>query len=69
MVCLKIFQIYTQIRPTKDLKNFLEVNNLKQDLEGINETLLIPLWVRAMEIKHLHPIVIDKTAIYRSFKI
>jgi len=34
-----------------------------QNLEGVPETLLIPLWAKAIEIKQLHPIIKDYKAI------
>jgi O-methyltransferase involved in polyketide biosynthesis len=36
---------------------------LKQNLEGITETLMIPLWARAMETKLENPIIKDKKAL------
>lgn len=36
---------------------------LKQNLEGITETLLIPLWARAMETKLANPIIKDEKAL------
>jgi O-methyltransferase involved in polyketide biosynthesis len=34
-----------------------------ENLEGIPETLLIPLWARAVEIKHSNPIIKDYKSI------
>ena len=36
---------------------------MKQNLDGITETLLIPLWARAMEIKQKNPIIKDEKAL------
>ncbi|MGZ7044009.1 MAG: hypothetical protein ACXVHM_05405 [Methanobacterium sp.] len=36
---------------------------MQQDLKGIPETSLIPLWARAVEAKQPHPIIIDEKAI------
>ncbi|MGZ7118543.1 MAG: hypothetical protein ACXVH2_02455 [Methanobacterium sp.] len=36
---------------------------MQQYLKGIPETLLIPLWARAVEAKQPHPIIIDEKAI------
>jgi O-methyltransferase involved in polyketide biosynthesis len=36
---------------------------MKQNLKGISETLMVPLWARAMETKHDHPIIKDKKAL------
>jgi O-methyltransferase involved in polyketide biosynthesis len=35
---------------------------MKQNLEGVSETLLIPLWARAVETKNPHPIIKDEKA-------
>ena len=42
---------------------------LKQNLEGITETLLIPLWARAMETKMENPIIKDEKALEMMQKI
>lgn len=36
---------------------------MKQNLEGITKTLLIPLWTRAMETKMENPIIRDEKAL------
>ena len=36
---------------------------MKQNLKGITETLLIPLWARARESKEKNPIIVDKRAV------
>ncbi len=36
---------------------------MKQNLEGVSETLLIPLWARAMETQLNNPIIQDKKAL------
>ena len=36
---------------------------MKQKLEGVPETLLVPLWARATETKHDNPIVKDEKAV------
>ena len=41
----------------------ITVEKMKQTLNGIPETLLIPLWARAVEIKHSNPIINDHKAI------
>ena len=42
---------------------------MKQNLEGITETLLIPLWARAMETKLENPIIEDEKALEMMKKI
>lgn len=39
------------------------INILKHNLNGITETLLIPLWIRARETRHSHPIIKDQKAL------
>lgn len=36
---------------------------MKQNLESVSETLLVPLWARATETKHSNPIIKDEKAI------
>ena len=36
---------------------------MEQKLEGVPETLLVPLWARATETKHDNPIIKDKNAV------
>ncbi len=36
---------------------------MKQSLKGVSKTLLIPLWARAFETKHPHPIIKDEKAV------
>lgn len=36
---------------------------MKHNLSGVSETLLIPLWARAVETKHHQPIVKDEKAV------
>jgi O-methyltransferase involved in polyketide biosynthesis len=36
---------------------------MEQNLEGVSETLLIPLWARAEETKLQNPIIYDKKAL------
>ncbi len=35
---------------------------MEQKLEGVPETLLVPLWARATETKHENPIIKDEKA-------
>jgi O-methyltransferase involved in polyketide biosynthesis len=39
------------------------INIMKQQLSGIPETLLIPLWARAVETKQSSPIIKDIRAV------
>ena len=39
------------------------VEKLEQNLSGVPETLLVPLWARAVEMKHSNPIVKDDKAL------
>lgn len=36
---------------------------MKQNLKGVSETLLIPLWARAVETRHSPPIIKDENAV------
>ena len=38
-------------------------NSIKQELSGIPETLLIPLWARASEKDRKNPIITDEKAV------
>lgn len=42
---------------------------MKQNLKGVSETLLIPLWARATETKHPYPIIKDVKAVEMMDKI
>ena len=35
---------------------------MEQKLKGVPETLLVPLWARAIETKHDNPIIKDEKA-------
>ena len=37
-------------------------DRIRPGLDGVPETLLIPLWARAQEQSHLDPIIVDPTA-------
>ena len=37
------------------------LDRIRPDLDGVPETLLIPLWARAQEQSQLDPIIVDPT--------
>lgn len=41
----------------------VEIKKIKQNLYGLSETMMVPLWARAMETKLINPIIVDKKAL------